>query len=153
MNEPQPAAITLCNRRTPDRRICATPLLSRYLRNGRRVRNRRLTDPQQGYYVDCVQGPFAWALVLLAALISFDTSSTLFIISQGGRELNPIMSWVYGFGSTWFVLTKLLPLLVMIPLLALHRFFPIGLIGVRLLLYPYAFVSVIHIVVLAHIYS
>jgi hypothetical protein len=137
----------------PDRRNRPTHPFSPYTLTGRRCRNRRLRDPQAGYYVDRVDGPFAWALILVAALIGFDTSSTLVILGCGGLELNPIMAWLLKLGPVWFVLAKVLPPLIVIPLLALHRNFRVGLVGIRLLLYPYAGLSVIHFAILRQVFS
>jgi hypothetical protein len=103
--------------------------------------------------VDRVEGPFAWALILVAAFIGFDTSSTLVILGSGGLELNPIMAWLYDLGPVWFVLAKVLPPLVVFPLLALHRNFRIGLVGIRLLLYPYGGISVVHFAILPQVFS
>jgi hypothetical protein len=103
--------------------------------------------------VDRVEGPLACALVLIALFISLDTFSTLAIMEHGGVELNPVMAWIRLQGKAWFVLVKVLPVVIILPLLASYQFFRIAMIGTRLLLYPYALLAAFHIAVLSQIYS
>jgi hypothetical protein len=136
-----------------DRRGLATRAVSRYTLLGGRRRNRRQTDPDFRYYVDWIDGPYAWALIVLAAFISFDTFSTLFILARGGLEMNPLMDWFLVKGDGWFVAAKLLPPLFVFPLLAVHRYFFVGRFGTLFLLAVYGWVFLVHLAVLAKIGS
>lgn len=144
---PIPAEVP-SRRHLPDRRTRPTTALSRYTLVGSRRANRRQTDPSERYYVDWIDGPFAWALLASAVLIAFDTFSTLFILANGGIELNPLMVWILTQGHGWFLVTKLVPPLFVFPLLAVHRHFFIGRFGTLLLLGMYLWVFTVHLTVL-----
>ena len=138
-------------RSLPDRRAAPTVFISRYTFLGARRRNRRQSDPRKRYYVDWIDGPFAWALLALVTLIVFDTFSTIFILAKGGLEMNPLMAWVLGQGTGWFVVAKLLPAFLLFPLLAVHRYFFVGRFGTLFLLFAYTWVFSIHLTVLVRI--
>jgi len=148
----QSAGYSLGRRMLPDRRERPTPVVSRHLVFGRRRRNRRRTDPQGRYYVDWVDGRYAWALLATVAFIFFDTFSTIHILNRGGLEMNPLMAWIHDQGKTWFILAKLIPSLIVFPLLAVHRFFTVGRFGTLFLLFAYGWVFMIHLAVLANIH-
>jgi hypothetical protein len=93
-----------------------------------------------------------WALIVLAILNVFDTLSTLHILGLGGLELNPLMSWLLNKGPEWFILAKLIPPLIVLPLLAVHRFFTVGMYGINLLLLAYVCVFIVHLIMLSIIY-
>jgi hypothetical protein len=133
-----------------DRRTAATQVVSRYTFRGGRRRNRRSSDPDSRYYVDWIDGLYAWSLLLLAAFICFDTFSTLFILARGGVELNPLMVWFLRQGDGWFIAAKLIPPLFVFPMLAVHRFFFVGRFGTFFLLAVYGWVFMVHLTVLAN---
>lgn len=135
-------------RNLPDRRARPTIAISRYTFVGGRRANRRESDPRERYYVDWIDGPLAWALLATVILITFDTFSTLFILANGGVELNPLMAWILTQGHGWFLVTKLVPPLFVFPLLAVHRHFFIGRFGTLILLGMYLWVFTVHLVVL-----
>lgn len=119
--------------------------LSRYTLVGRRRRNRRATDPLRRYYVDRPDGRWLWALLALVAMIVLDGTLTLYILSQGGSEVNPIMNWIYGQGWGWFMGVKVGTALVAFPFLAVHRFFGTARTGTAFLLLAYGSVMLIHV--------
>jgi hypothetical protein len=135
-------------RRGTDRRRAPTPAFSRYTLVGRRLRNRRDADPAGRYYVDRSDGRYQLMLWGLALLVSVDALSTLFILDSGGGESNPLMAWLYGHGSAWFLGVKLGTLAAALPLLTVHRFFPVARLGLALLLAIYGWVMFVHAEVL-----
>ncbi len=136
-----------------DRRHQPTRMLSRYTVVGRRRRNRRGTDPQIAYYVDWVEGTYLRVLMGILILIAVDTFSTLYIISQGGAEANPLMAWMLGRGPLWFIFAKLGSAVVAFLLLAVHRFFPVARALTSLLLGAYGALVFYHVYLLFRIHS
>ena len=149
MQNPQP----LPARNGADRRQQPTRMLSRYTIVGRRRRNRRLSDPQVSYYVDWIEGGYLWALVGVLGLIVIDTFSTLYIISRGGGEANPIMRWMLELSPISFALVKLASAIAAFLLMAVHRFFPIARSLVTVLLAAYGLLVCYHVVLLFRIHS
>lgn len=135
-------------RRGPDRRKRPTPMFSRYTFFGRRRRNRRVTDPQQRYYIDWINGPYLVALLLVITFIAIDTLSTLYILRVGGSEANPVMRSVLSWGPFWFAFVKVASAVIAFLLLAVHRFFPIARFMVTILLSVYGAIVVFHVFLL-----
>jgi hypothetical protein len=140
----QAAAAAL--RRNRDRRNRPTPMLSRYTLFGRRRGNRRTDDPQSCYYVDRSTGMFQIAIIAMLAFIAADTLSTLFILSQGGTEVNPLMRWLLQLGTNWFIAAKVASGAIGFVILAVHCKFPTA----RYLMV--ALVSVYLVLALYHVY-
>jgi len=107
----------------PDRRRRPTAFLSRYTLRGRRVRIRREGDLARGRYVDRSSGSHLLLILLLLTLITADAASTLFILENGGTEVNPLMVHTLERGVGWFLLVKLGPLPLAFLLLSVHRYF------------------------------
>jgi hypothetical protein len=135
-----------------DRRQRPTPMISRYTLFGRRRRNRRDTDPRSYYYVDWIEGPYLRALVWVCIFIVLDSLSTLYIISRGGTEANPLMRWILERGTIMFLVSKLATAIVGFLLLAVHRFFPIARVLVIVLLSAYGALVLYHIRLLFRIH-
>jgi hypothetical protein len=136
-----------------DRRREPTRMMSRYTIVGRRRRNRRLSDPQASYYVDWIGGGYLWALVGVLVLIAIDTFSTLYIISNGGGEANPIMRWMLELSPISFALVKLASAVGAFLLMAVHRFFPVARALVTLLLAAYGLLVCYHVLLLIRIHG
>ncbi len=128
-----------------DRRTHPTPWFSRYTLIGRRRRNRRATDPSQAYYVDRADGAWFGALMAITAMILLDGGLTLYILANGGSEVNPIMNWVYGAGWEWFMGVKVATAVVIFPFLSVHRFFGTARTGGLVLLVAYGCVMLVHV--------
>lgn len=94
-------------RAPPDRRARPTPMLSRYLRRGRRLGARR-SEEAVNIYVDRYRFA-AWApIVALLAMATVDWLWTLRHLSRGLEEANPILAWTLATGGTTeFSITKL----------------------------------------------
>jgi hypothetical protein len=106
-----------------DRRRLPTPCLSRFTLRGNRRRIRRAEDLARGRYVDRADGPYLGGIVTLVALIVLDAVSTLFILSRGGTEENPLMASLLARGTGRFLLVKIGPLPIAFLLLSVARYF------------------------------
>lgn len=137
----------------PDRRSRPTPAFSRFTLRGRRVANRRDTDSLQNYYVDRAHGPWFWALTALVVMILLDGALTLHILSKGGLEVNPIMDWLYGKGTDWFMGVKVATAAIAFPFLTVHRHFKSAFIGASVLVLAYGGVMLVHAYTLYQIYG
>lgn len=135
-----------------DRRTRPTPWFSRYTLFGRRRRNRRATDPSHGYYVDRADGAWLGALLTIVTLILLDGGLTLYILANGGSEVNPIMNWVYGAGWGWFLGVKVATAAIIFPFLSVHRFFDTARTGGMVLLVAYGGVMLVHVHTLLRIH-
>ncbi|MBP6875693.1 MAG: hypothetical protein KBD56_06445 [Candidatus Eisenbacteria bacterium] len=134
--------------RGKDRRVRPTPMLSRYTLFGRRRGNRRNDDPQSCYYVDRSSGAFHVAIVAMLVFIAADTASTLYIISQGGIEVNPLMRWLLQMGSSWFIAAKVASGFIGFLILAVHCKFPTARILGALLVTVYLVLAFYHVYLL-----
>lgn len=142
----------ISSRTSSDRRQRPTPFLSRYTLWGRRRSNRRDSDPRSHYYVDRASGFYLTVLIIILAMILFDTTSTLYIISHGGSEANPLMAWALEQGTTWFILIKILPALAGFMLLGVLTKFPISKVLAVLLTVIYGSIIVVHLNLLHRIH-
>ncbi len=142
----------ISHRKTSDRRHRPTPFLSRYTLRGRRKGHRRDSDPQSHYYVDRASGFYLTVLLIILGLIVFDTASTLYIISRGGSEANPLMAWALEQGTAWFILIKILPALTGFMLLGVLTRFPISKVLSILLTVIYGSIIVVHLNLLHRIH-
>ncbi len=106
-----------------DRRRRATPMFSRFTLRGRRTRHRRDSDMLYGRYIDRSTGRHLALILLMMVFITLDAMSTLYIIDNGGNEVNPIMERALQRGVGWFLMVKLGPLPVAFLLLSIHRYF------------------------------
>lgn len=123
-NSQQPNDLAAGQRRlATDRRRFPTPWLSRFTLRGQRRRIRRDEDLLRGRYVDRADGPYLKGILILVVLVALDTLSTLFIISRGGTEANPLMRSLLERGTPWFLLVKLAPLPIAFVLLSVARHF------------------------------
>jgi hypothetical protein len=140
------------NRTGPDdRRQDPTPVLSRFTLRGRRALIRREPDLARGRYVDRSSGSHLALILILLVLIFLDTSSTLYILEHGGRELNPLMDSALRRGVGWFLLVKLGPLPLAFLLLSIHRYFRWVRATLGLLLIVYGVLATYHLYLLARI--
>ena len=133
-------------RRTPpDRRTRPTPMLSRYLRHGRRLGARR-GEETVNIYVDRYR--FAeWAPIFaLLTMATMDWLWTLYHLSRGIEEANPILAWTLAAGGTTaFSITKLGISIFGCGFLMLHARFRYTRILLPIALAVYAGVIVIHV--------
>jgi hypothetical protein len=140
-------------RRAGDRRRPPTPLLSQYTLRGRRRRIRREADLQRGRYVDRSDGAHLALVLLLLTFISIDAASTLFILENGGTEVNPLMVRTIERGVGWFVLVKIGPLPLAFLLLSVHRYFRWVRVALGMLVAIYGTLTLYHATLIVRILS
>jgi hypothetical protein len=137
-----------CRRECRDRRSRPTPMLSRYTCFGRRRGFRRNEDLRNPSCIDFPRGPYLYALLLMIFLISVDTFSTLYILSRGGTEANPLMQWFLDRGTGWFILAKLGTALAGFVLLGVHEFVRPARKVVGILILAYFALAIYHLALL-----
>ena len=106
-----------------DRRQQPTPLISRYLFKGSRQNNRRLSDPQSGYYVDRFERQDIFLIILTLFFCVLDAIFTLYHIHKGAMEINPIAAYYLNLGTTPFLIYKILPTILGLFILLIHKNF------------------------------
>ncbi len=97
------------------------------------------------------EGGYLGGIVALITLIILDSLSTLFIVSRGGTEENPLMQTLLERGPGWFLFVKLGPLPVAFLLLSIARYFGWVRWGLAALLIVYGALATYHLVLLARI--
>lgn len=80
-------------RTTPDRRKKSTKPISKYTIFGRRMGARR-TSEDKNYYVDRYKPGELFAILSILVLCVLDGYFTLYILAQGGVEVNSFMSFI-----------------------------------------------------------
>jgi hypothetical protein len=136
----------------PDRRRRPTPALSRYaLFGGRRRLGGRRPGESEGRFVD-QHGPGLLAVVLAIVALNFlDAWFTMFFLSHGGEELNPIMDAVIREGTLPFVLLKSLGIGICVAVLTVAKNFRFARIGLGTVLVGYAALFGWHMYLYAHV--
>ncbi len=129
-------------RRSDERRVAPTPMLSRFsLLGGRRQGDRRHGNANQ--YVDRYEVWVAAAMVTIGALCALDAVFTLLYLQKGGTEANPIMAAVIDWGPRPFLVLKCLVTNLGLLILCMHKNFryvkPVigGLLGIYIALFGY----------------
>lgn len=107
-----------------DRRKTRVSILCRHWLTGRRKAVRREPDRQQSYQIDTF-GPKTLAAILIIITLSIlDALLTLFLISHGATEVNPIMAYFLDMGPSVFIAAKyVLTALCLIIILAIRNFY------------------------------
>src|SRR5262245_45280960 len=109
----------------PDRRTRPTPMLSRFLFVGRRKGGRRDGERERIY----VDRPVPWVMssfVLVALLSVADAYFTLYELSLGATEANPVMRAALSLGNGGFVIVKTVITVVGAAFLGLHKNWAMG---------------------------
>ena len=142
----EPIFGAVSDRRGPDRRRRATPMLSRHtLFRARRAADRR-TPGSPDQYVDRYPAGLAVALVAIGMLCALDAVFTLLHLQRGGAEANPIMDALWrGAGPTSFLVLKCLVTNVGLLVLCLHKNFRFVKPVIAVLLFVYALLFAYHI--------
>lgn len=108
--------------RKGDRRKRPTPFLSRYTFVGRRRKSRR-GDETYNYYVDRL-GSNVWGAISVIIILSIsDSLFTLYFLSRGFREVNPLMDVAILIGKPVFIISKYIFTIIGILVLGLHKNF------------------------------
>jgi hypothetical protein len=120
------------NRETPERRKRQIPHLKYLIFSGRRKTIRR--DEDKGKFIvldDHGLGIFALAIIILA-FSALDGLFTLYLISSGAREINPLMSYLIDFNPRFYLAVKCIVTTVGIIILIVLRNYKSKLFGIRI---------------------
>ena len=126
-------------RKGSERRQKPTPLFNRYLLRGQRIGHRRSEDLKHHVYVDRFK-TIEWGVFsLLLFLCTADAIMTIYYLSSGAQELNPILNGFYRHGGpTLFMAIKFGLTLPGLALLFMHVKTPLAQNGIKLLLVIYS---------------
>jgi hypothetical protein len=130
--------------RGPDRRIAPTPMLSRFLLFGRRRGGRRAGETDHIY----VDRPGGWVVAAFAALTILSVADawfTLYALSQGAEEANPIMLAALSLGTAGFVVVKTVVTLLGGAFLCLHKNWALGRVCLWFALAGYGAITAWHV--------
>ena len=107
-----------------DRRKARVSIFCSHWLTGRRKTVRREPDRQKSYQIDTF-GPKTLAAILIIITLSIlDALFTLFLISQGATEVNPIMAYFLDMGPSVFIAAKyVLTAACLILILAIRNFY------------------------------
>lgn len=134
--------------RGPDRRKRPTPFLSRYTLVGRRRINRRAGDGVENYYADRLQ-PRIWYLFgIIVGLSVFDSIFTIWHLSRGYVEANPLLRISLFFGTRGFILIKYLLTVIGLLIICLHQYFRYIYLVIGVIIAFYLFLDFYHIYLL-----
>lgn len=124
--------------RGPDRRAVPTPFLSRYtFFGGRRSSGGRREGENVEVFVD-VHGAGLWLVVLSIVALNFlDAWFTVYFLSFGGIELNPVVDAMLGFGTWPFIVVKSLGIGVCVGMLTVAKNFRYARFGLTVVLVGY----------------
>lgn len=89
-----------------DRRTHRFPKLRYLLFAGKRARVRREEDWHGTFYFDRYSSSIFAAIVLILLLSVLDALLTLYLINNGSKELNPVMSYFLNYGPFVFMGAK-----------------------------------------------
>ncbi|MGH7152069.1 MAG: DUF5658 family protein [Planctomycetota bacterium] len=131
------AAFDTERRVRPDRRRRPTPMISRYALLGGRRRAFRRLEEAEGSYVDLHGWGMGVLVLAVLALNLFDGYFTLFYMSHGGQEANPVVDALIQWGQRPFLFIKCAGTGLALSFLVLHKNFRLGRVGLgcALLLY------------------
>ena len=108
-----------------DRRSRPTRMFSKYLLRGRRKGGRR-TGERERIYVDRPGPRILAAFGALMLLSVADACFTLYELTKGGTEANPVMRAALELGNGGFIILKTLVTLLGASFLCLHKNWPLG---------------------------
>lgn len=131
-------------RTRPDRRRKPTPMLSRYLFRGRRRGGRRDGETER-VYVDRPGRRTLTAIAIVAVLSLCDGAFTLYELSRGGTEANPVMRAALSLGNAPFILIKTIVTVVGAMFLGLHKNWSLGRTCLWVAVWGYAVLTAYHL--------
>lgn len=107
-----------------DRRKARVSIFCRHWLTGRRKAVRREPDRQKSYQIDTYGPKTLVAILAIIALSILDALFTLFLISHGATEANPIMAYFLDRGPIAFFVAKyVLTTVCLILILAIRNFY------------------------------
>jgi hypothetical protein len=111
----------LKSRTEPDRRREPTGVWSAFPPAGYRMGNRRAAEHCRPYFVDRFS---VWMLIFVVMLLIatiIDATLTIYLLQEGGDEINPVMDYLLNYGIMAFVLGKYMLTVVGLPLLLIFK--------------------------------
>lgn len=140
-----PARVHLERRQGRDRRRRPTPLICHYTLFGGRRRAGRRAGETAGVFVDN-HGPVLFTVALLIiGLNILDAWFTVFLIAQGGQEMNPIVAKVLDLGIAPFIACKSFGIGICLSFLILTKNFTVSRLGLTAVLVGYMSLLVWHL--------
>lgn len=130
--------------RGPDRRLQPTPMISRFLLFGRRRSGRRVGETENIY----VDRPGGWVIAAFGALTLLSVADawfTLFALSKGAVEANPIMLAALSLGTAGFVVVKTVVTILGGAFLCLHKNWALGRLCLWLAIAGYGAITAWHV--------
>jgi len=107
-----------------DRRKVKVSIFCRHWLTGRRRAVRREADRRKSYQIDTYGPKTLAAILVIIALSILDALFTLFLVSHGATEVNPIMDYFLDRGpSVFFVAKYMLTTISLILILAVRNFY------------------------------
>jgi hypothetical protein len=127
------AGVVFERRSGRDRRKRSFNFLRRPFSPGRRRMLRRKTDRRRFFLFDYYSPKLFYAMVLVLMLSVADALLTLWLVSVGAEELNPVMAYFLDYGPNIFLLSKYLMTSISVVIVVLFNYitfqrvkFPIG---------------------------
>lgn len=138
--------------RGPDRRRRPTPFLSRYtFFGGRRSQAGRRSEDEREVFVD-VHGSWLFLVVVAIVALNFlDAFFTIYFLSHGGQELNPLVDAVLRVGIWPFVALKSVGIGICVAVLTVAKNFKTAKFGLGVVLGGYTVLLGWHLWLFAHV--
>jgi len=93
-------------RKGEDRRVNHWPSLKWFLFGGRRAHIRREEDRKQIRFLDRYPATIFGPAILIISLSVLDAILTIYLLSHGAVEVNPVMNFCLQKGPTFFIIIK-----------------------------------------------
>ena len=107
-----------------DRRIAIVSIFCRHWLTGSRKAVRREPDRQKSYQIDTYGPKTLSAILIIITLSILDALFSLFLISHGATEINPIMAYFLDMGPSVFIAVKyVMTAVCLILILAVRNFY------------------------------
>lgn len=146
-----PSQVGLQRRSGRDRRGRPTPLLCRFTIFGGRRRTGRRAGETAGAFVDN-HGPVLFTVTLaIIGLNILDAWFTIFLLAQGGQEMNPVVAKVLELGIGPFIACKSVGIGICLAFLTLTKNFTISRVGLTTVLVGYSALLVWHLYLAARV--
>lgn len=118
----------------------------------RRRRVRRRTDKRRLYLLDYYKPILFYWVMLVLVLSLLDATLTLWLLSNGAEEINPVMDHILKYGPTAFVVTKYLFTALSLLIIVLLNYLWIQRLGFSMYRLLYCFAGIFGAVVLWQLY-
>ena len=139
------------DRRHADRRQRPTPFLCRHTFYGGRRKNVRRDAEGGGEFVDFWGSGLFFVVTAIVLLNFLDAWFTVYLLSWGGSEMNPLIDAVLKVGIGAFVFVKSIGIGICAGVLTLTSRYPIAKVGLGVVLAGYTLLLGWHIYLLNHL--